>query len=153
MSGSKFPSQGSRIYLDVNVFIYAIEGYAQFESFLVELFDQIDSGFFEAVTSELSVAEALVKPAMDHNAELEKVYLEAIQSTSRLQVIPITRDILISSAQLRGKHPQLRLPDAIHLMTAEATACQSFFTNDKQIKNLVKNMHVLLLSEAIAGKI
>lgn len=148
-SGNNFPFHGKSIYLDVNIFIYAIEGYPQFESYLFELFEQIDAGRLQAITSELSLAEALVKPAMNGNIELEKIYTEAIQSTQWLKVIPVTKEILIGAAKIRGKITQLRLPDAIHLMTAKSTLCSSFLTNDKQLKNFVDEMEVVLLSEVI----
>ena len=53
---------GRTVYLDTNIFIYAVEGYAPEEAFLRELFAALEDGRFTAVTSELSLAEVLVKP-------------------------------------------------------------------------------------------
>ncbi|MBS0655895.1 MAG: type II toxin-antitoxin system VapC family toxin [Verrucomicrobia bacterium] len=141
--------QGTLIYLDVNVFIYALEGYPKFEAFLTELFKRIDNGEIQAVTSELTLAESLVKPMMDGNSRLEKIYLETIQSSQWLQAVPVSRDILISAARLRSNFTHLRLPDAIHLTTAKATQCQTFLTNDKQMKNASDGIQLVLLSEIV----
>jgi predicted nucleic acid-binding protein len=54
--------QGNRVYLDTNIWIYASEGYPPFIYNLSQLFQSIDQGNLNAVTSELSLAEALVKP-------------------------------------------------------------------------------------------
>jgi predicted nucleic acid-binding protein len=43
---------GSRIYLDTNIFIYAIEGYPEYQSILTSLFSLFDEGTYSAVTSE-----------------------------------------------------------------------------------------------------
>lgn len=54
--------RGGRVYLDTNIFIYALEGYADFIDDLTELFASIDAGNIRAVTSELTLAEVLVRP-------------------------------------------------------------------------------------------
>lgn len=59
--------QGHQIYLDTNIWIYALEGYPDFIQPLTELFSHIDQGNLKAVTSELTLAEVLVKPLMDQN--------------------------------------------------------------------------------------
>ncbi|MGI2907050.1 hypothetical protein [Tolypothrix sp. VBCCA 56010] len=46
--------QGNRVYLDTNIWIYALEGYPAFIHDLTQLFQSIDRGNLSAVTSELS---------------------------------------------------------------------------------------------------
>ena len=67
---------GSRIYLDANIFIYALEGYPEFLKILTELFEMIDKGNIQACSSDLTLAETLVKPMMDNNIKLQKWKLE-----------------------------------------------------------------------------
>ena len=43
--------RGRDIYLDTNVFIYALEGYPAYSPVLNKLFEQIDSGQVRAFTS------------------------------------------------------------------------------------------------------
>ncbi|HSZ59707.1 MAG TPA: hypothetical protein VK797_28950 [Tepidisphaeraceae bacterium] len=56
---------GTKVYLDANVFIYAVEGFAGVGAKLTTLFQRFDRGELQAVTSELTLAEVLVKPLRD----------------------------------------------------------------------------------------
>jgi predicted nucleic acid-binding protein len=85
--------QGDRIYLDVNIWIYALEGYPNFRSDLAALFQAIDQGRLTAVTSELALAEALVKPLQDQNQAVQQLYQQAIANRPNVEVISIDRSI------------------------------------------------------------
>ena len=100
--GIKLSRQGN-IYLDANIFIYLLEGYADFAAILQQLTNFIDSGQLQSFTSELSLAEALAKPIRDNNQGLQSLYENMIQSTRSLTVCSINRDILIQAAQFRAK--------------------------------------------------
>lgn len=142
--GVNYKIKGKNVYLDANVFIYLLEGYQEFIPLLTQLFSQIDEGIIRGTTSELTLAETLVKPVLDNNHALQKTYEEAIQSSPILDVISISRDILISAAKLRKN--SIRLPDAIHVATAYANNCHLLITNDKRLKSISK-IDVVLLSE------
>ncbi|MDJ0621031.1 MAG: type II toxin-antitoxin system VapC family toxin [Calothrix sp. MO_192.B10] len=127
--------QGERVYLDTNIFIYAIEGYPDFVDELSQLFDNIDAGNFRAFTSELTLAEVLVRPLIDGNLEIQAAYQQALQSSEVLEVVVVSRDVLIEAARLRAI-ANLRLPDAIHGATAILTGCETFLTNDRRLAAL-----------------
>lgn len=133
------------VYLDTNVWIYALEGYPALVQPLTELFTAIDRGDISAVTSELTLAEVLVKPFMDGSPERQAAYQQVIRSTSTLQVFPVSREILVEAAKLRAT-AQLKLPDAIHVATALLTQCSTFLTNDRKLQS-IPNLPVFLLSE------
>lgn len=123
-----------RVYLDTNIFIYALEGYPVFRAVLTTLFQALDQGELTAVTSELTLAEVLVKPLLDHHAERQAAYLQALQPSTALQIVPVSRDILIAAARLRAD-TNLKLPDAIHAATAQLTGCDQFLTNDARFSS------------------
>jgi predicted nucleic acid-binding protein len=127
---------GSRLYLDTNVWVYALEGYAAYAQPLRSLLQRVDAGDLLAVTSELALGEALVKPFSEGKVELQQLYLEALQSGGGLTVAPLTRTTLIEAATLRAQRPALKLPDAIHAATAIATGCSHFLTNDRRFGDL-----------------
>lgn len=139
--------QGKIFYLDTNIFIYAIEGYPDFVDELSQLFDNIDSGNFKAFTSELTLAEVLVKPLMDGNLEIQAVYQQALQSSEVLEVVVVSRDVLIEAARLRAV-ANLRLPDAIHGATAILSGCETFLTNDRRLAAL-PDIEVVVLSDVM----
>ena len=126
---------GNRVYLDTNLFIYALEGFPEYADRISELFAAVDRGVLSAVTSELTLAESLVKPFMDNDLHRQTLYREIIQHSEILTVAPVSRDILIEAARLRSVS-SLRLPDAIHLATALAAGCTSFISNDKKISSV-----------------
>jgi predicted nucleic acid-binding protein len=142
---------GNRLYLDTNVWIYALEGYAAYIAILTDLFGQIDEGNLRAVTSELTLAEALVKPFIDQNVERQHVYQRVLQNSAHLQLIPITRQILVRSAELRATESLLKLPDAIHVTTALVSHCDAFLTNDKRIRDIA-NLPIFQLSNIVNSK-
>jgi predicted nucleic acid-binding protein len=121
---------GARVYLDANVWIYALEGYADFVASLTTLFTRIDSGDLIAVTSELTLAEVLVKPIATDNTTPQQQYVEALQASDSLLVIPVSRALWIDAATLRAKHATLKLPDAVHAATAIAHDAHDFIGND-----------------------
>jgi predicted nucleic acid-binding protein len=139
---------GKSVYLDTNVFIYAVEGFPLFSDELAELFASFDQGKLDAVTSELTLAEALVKPFMDHDALRQEAYVSAIQNSSSLQVLPVTRQVLVEAARTRAES-RVRLPDAIHAATARLMGCDAFLTNDDDFA-AVHGLNVVVLSEVIS---
>uniref|UniRef100_B8HZM5 Ribonuclease VapC n=1 Tax=Cyanothece sp. (strain PCC 7425 / ATCC 29141) TaxID=395961 RepID=B8HZM5_CYAP4 len=139
--------QGDRVYLDTNIWIYALEGYPAFSQELTNLFQAIDQGNLSAVTSELSLAELLVKPIQTLDVAQQDTYKQAITSSQYLSVIPVQRDILINAAILRAT-TSLKLPDAIHAATALITQCSTFLTNDQRFQTIT-GLKAVLLSQAI----
>lgn len=124
-----------RLYLDTNIFIYALEGYSTFRAVLTSLFDALDRHELAAITTELTLAEVLVKPFLDRSIERERAYLQILQPSASLQMVPVTRDVLITAARLRAE-TNMKLPDAIHAATAQITACSHFLTNDAHVKTI-----------------
>jgi len=140
--------QGPRVNLDTNIFIYALEGYPAYMPAITEIFSRIDVGDLNAITSELTLAETLVKPLMDNNKPLYHAYIRALQPRDGFSLVAISRDILIAAASLRASNAQIRLPDAIHAATAMEHECASFLTNDNRLAALseTKEMRVVMLS-------
>lgn len=140
---------GSRVYLDTNIFIYAVEGYAEFQPELNELFEACDQGILKAITSELTLAEVLVKPLSDNNFKVCSAYENCIQNSQLLEVVPVDRKILKESARLRSIN-NLKLPDAIHAATAIFNRCQTFITNDKGLE-AISGIDVVVLSNLLSA--
>src|SRR5919205_1336576 len=93
---------GRRVYLDTNIFIYTIEGYAPEAAFLRELFAALEEGRFAAVTSELTLAEVLVKPFELDREDVVAGYTELLVPSERLTVPPVGRAILVEAARQRA---------------------------------------------------
>ncbi len=125
---------GTRIYLDANIIIYAVEGFLAYADTIQALLMAMDNAEIVAVTSELTLAEVLVKPMKDGKTEIQQAYRDFLQSTSVFEIIPISREILESAAQLRATM-NFKLPEAIHEATAQQQSCDTFLTNDLRFKS------------------
>lgn len=124
---------GARVYCDTNVVIYAIEGYDAYAPVIQALLRALDEQAVVAVTSELTIAEVLVKPLRDGNHIIQQAYRRFLRPSSALSLFPISRKILEQAAGIRAAG-KVKLPDAIHWATALSADCNSFLTNDQAFK-------------------
>ena len=144
-----------RVYIDANIFIYAVEGVEPWASVLRDVFSDIDAGKLFAITSNLSLAECLVMPFKHYQNDLFRpsaedlitVYRQVLSPRPYLNIAPIDDHILIFAARLRAE-TGLKLPDAIHAATALTQKCNVMLTNDAGFKR-VPNIDVFLLSDWI----
>ncbi len=138
---------GRTVYLDSNVFIYAVEHVAPYAEALLPLFVSILAGETPAVTSEITRAEVFVKPFRTRDAALEADF-EDVLAGPGITVVPVLRDVLVQSARLRAVS-RMKLPDAIHAATAQLAGCDVLLTNDTGIA-AVPGVEVVRLAE-VAG--
>jgi len=141
---------GKKVYLDANIFIYTIEHSDIYKPLLTELFKQIDYGNIQAITSELTLAEVLVKPFADENTELVSIYQNLLVSAEIITLLNINQKILLDSAKYRAKFGG-KLPDAIHVTTAISSNAKFLLTNDNGIK-VSDLIEVLYLSDFVDHK-
>ncbi|MDD2534954.1 MAG: type II toxin-antitoxin system VapC family toxin [Macromonas bipunctata] len=140
---------GKQVYLDVNIFIYALEGMEPWASLLRQAFTGMETGEWQAVTSELSLAESLVRPFQLGRQDLVQLYRAALSNRDCLRLVPLDASILVSAARLRALHG-FKLPDAMHAATAQAQGCQAILTNDAGFRRL-PGIQCFLLSEWVSG--
>jgi predicted nucleic acid-binding protein len=120
----------SRIYLDANVFIYAIEGSDDIAGRLRRLFDLFRQNRGVGVTSELTLAEVLPKATQGQR----RTYLDLIVWSRIFDLQPVNRDILIETAEYRRTVGNPKLPDAIHAVTAIRGGCQTVLSSDSRLR-------------------
>ena len=140
---------GDHVYLDANIFIYAVEGFPKYSALCSDILQSIEDMKIHAVTSELTLAEVLARPFKDQKISTISIYQELIRSQYDLKVVPISREILIEAASLRATLG-CRLPDAIHIATARLYASEFFLTADKAIK-VPSPMRRLILDELLVA--
>jgi predicted nucleic acid-binding protein len=123
-------SAPSKVHFDANVFIYAVEGSDDIAVPLRRLFEVLSRKLDLAVTSELTLAEVLPKadPIRRRN------YLELILYSGLFILHPVTRDVLIETADYRRIAGMPKLPDAIHVVTAVRAGCGRMLSFDRTLK-------------------
>ena len=125
-----------RIYLDSNVFILAMENPGAHSDHAWWIIQAIDDGEIAAVTSEITLAEVMVRPIELGDAALRSAYEEMIVPSDRFEVISVGREILIRAAELRAQRRSIRLPDAIHIATALAGDCSCVVSDDRRLHSI-----------------
>src|SRR5215467_12105031 len=104
------------VYLDTMSFVFAIEGEPVVAEPMRNLFEALRAHPGAGVTSELTLAEVLAGSEVPHSPPIKRAYLDLIVWSKFLDLVPISRDILYQSADLRFAHRQshgrkLKLPD------------------------------------------
>jgi predicted nucleic acid-binding protein len=143
---------GKRVYFDVNVFIYALEPTQDMQAYfatVAKLFEMAVAKQFFAMTSELTLAEALVG-AYKNNQPLVALYEEMISDRIDLSVHPIDRLVLTTAALFRSNQ-KTALADAIHVATALNNDADFFITQDKRLQTS-GSLQKLTLDLLLAGQ-
>lgn len=145
-----------RIYLDANFFLAAFEGSGALAEAAQRILRAAESRRGLLVTSELTLAEVLVGPFRARQESprddltssgplsdrlrkwlspgtLATLYAELISPESHIEVAAADRPVLILAAHWRAK-TGVKLPDAIHLATAEQAGCTHVVSGDKRLR-------------------
>jgi len=148
MGRLNLPAHGSYVYLDACILIYTLDRIPPYADLLTPFWSQVALGGLTCFTSELSLLETLVKPLQTTDRELHHSYFDFLTNNDNLQLLPITKEILIEAARLRAS-TSLKAPDAIHMATAMFYAADLILSNDTGWQQVV-NAPLLLLDQALA---
>jgi len=131
-----------RVYLDTNVFNRAFESEPEEAKNLQEVLAFLEQDRNFAVTSELTLAEVLAPPwnrIGRTKPNKRQFYLKLIVWSGFIDLRPVSREILISTADWRA-HERVKLPDAIHIVTAVETGCAFLLSSDRDTRRLLEQM-------------
>ena len=123
-----------RVYLDANVFITAFEQTGARSDHAWWILEAVENGEIIGATSEITLAEVLVKPVERDASDLAAAYDSMIVSGPNFEVLPVRREVLVAAAGIRAGRQSVRLPDAIHIASAMAMDCRFFVTEDRRLK-------------------
>ncbi|TCK30697.1 putative nucleic acid-binding protein [Ancylobacter aquaticus] len=122
-----------RLYWDTNTFIRMVETGDIVGQQLGRLLTRALDGRASIVTSELTLAELLVEPLRRQDDELLDAYRDLFTAASRIDIAVVDRPVPLATAQIRADHAPTKLPDAIHVATAELAACTHFVSADRRL--------------------
>ena len=131
-----------RIALDSNIFIYQFESNPDFIRLTEKIFDSLSKGQHRAVTSVISIVEALAYPSPP---EVIKGITEGFLTLKNLEITEVSQEIAFEAARIRREY-KFRLPDSIQLATAKLSRAKAFISNDENLKKF-KELKVILISE------
>ena len=130
--------------VDTAIFIYFIEEHPRFLPLIEPLFLQVDEGRIELITSALTLLEVLVVPYRSGDHVLAGRYESILTRSRGVRMADISRDYLRAAAQLRAA-TGVKTPDSLQLVSALASGCAVFLTNDRELP-AVPGIRVLQLA-------
>jgi predicted nucleic acid-binding protein len=132
------------VALDASIFIYFIERNPRYLSVVRPLFQALEAGHLQGVTSSLTLLETLVVPLRAGNSVVAHAY-ERILTRGRLRLVPLDLGLLRAAAHVRAV-ARLKTPDALQVASALSGDCPVFLTNDGRIPSL-PGLRVLQLED------
>jgi predicted nucleic acid-binding protein len=131
-----------RVYLDANVFIYALEGTGEIAKPAIAILDLLRRHRGHGVTSEVTLLEVLSRAKRSGGAALHRRYLDLLVLNGYFGLVPVTRSVIYAAVEYReriqlrgGSDPLLkRAIDAIHAASALTEGCAAVLTNDLRIR-------------------
>jgi predicted nucleic acid-binding protein len=133
-----------RVLIDTSVWIYHFEEHSAFGKAAGRVIEELEAGKFRGIASELTLLEIIVKPLQLGRQDAADDYETLLSYFPNLDLIPISRAILLDAAGLRARH-RLRTPDAIQLATAFSAGATLAITNDAAWPHIA-GIETLLLS-------
>lgn len=136
------PAGEPKIYLETNFFIRAVEGTLEAAASPRKLIELLKRRVGIAVTSEITFAEVLAPPKRADALPLQikrRAYLDLLLWSGFIELVPVSRSILMETADVRTVSP-LKLPDAIHLVSAIQHRCGYFVSADRDFNRLPGGM-------------
>jgi predicted nucleic acid-binding protein len=153
------PGNGpKRSYWDSCLFLAWINGEPGRSTVIHELLRSARAGDLEIVTSVISVTEVAMGAPEKQSGTLSPAALATIDSLweppSPIKLVEVHRLIATEARNLmRTATPSalaLKPPDAIHLITAQRTACEEFLTYDPKLQKYAGMISLPVREPAVA---
>lgn len=135
----------TRLFLDTSPLVYYVEEDARYLARVDPVFEQIDAGALDAVTSPVTLAECLVVPIRKGQSNLEQTFADLIVNGNNVLFATIDYQIASKAAELRARY-NLTLTDAFQIATALNMGCDALLTNDAIFKRITE-LDVIMLDD------
>ena len=139
---------GAKIFLDTAPLIYLLEAHPVFGPPTRAFLHAASAADARFCTSVLAWAEFGIKPARAGDSRWAAPLDELLDTLSCVPT-PIDRRIAARAVAVRAHYPTVKSLDGLMLGTALALDCDTFLTNDRQLRPITE-LRVVLVSE-LAG--
>lgn len=120
------------VALDTAPFIYFMEEHPRFGAVVGSLFEAIDRGQIEAVTTGVTLLETLIVPLRRNDHALAARYEALLTGSRRLRLVDLDRPLLRAAAEIRAA-TGVKSPDALQMAGALHAGCTALVTNDRRL--------------------
>lgn len=134
--------RGHKVYFDTNIIIYVINNTLEFVDVCIPFFEAIENGDIIGCSSDVTVAELLVKP-MQTNDMLAISNIKAMFDVGGyFETFTHDRATFELAAHIRATKG-LKFIDALHTATAINKGCGFIVTNDKPLARKVAGIEAV----------
>lgn len=139
-------SPSDRIFLDTNIYIFALEDDGKRGIRSRKILAQIKQKAPIAYTSVVTVSEILVEVFRKNLIDKATEYLEFISAGGLITVIEIDRRIAVDSARIRAQsNKKIKTPDALQIACAISSKCNKLLTFDTGMPKCVDDLEIVRL--------
>lgn len=121
--------------LDTAIFIYTLEAHPIFVEPARRVLRHVETGQLAAVASPVLLAELLVRPYREGRRDAAQQYVATLTTFPHLRLVVPDVETCVAAGELRGRHPSLRMVDAMHIATAIRAGATAFITNDRDLSS------------------
>lgn len=125
-----------RLFIDTAPFIYLIErdeNNPEYFFKVKEFFTRCYENNVDFITSAITKEEYFVYPYKTNNLKLIDSFYRLV-SALNIRIVPIDDEIADFAAKIRAKYTSFKSMDALQLSAASLMKCDTFLTNDRQLK-------------------
>jgi predicted nucleic acid-binding protein len=141
--------RGHKVYFDTNIIIYVINNTTEFVDVCVPFFTAIENGDIIGCSSDVTIAELLVKP-MQTNDMLAISNIKAMFDVGGyFETFAHDRATFELAAHIRATKG-LKFIDALHTATAISNGCSYIITNDKPLARKVTGVEAVDIKDFLS---
>jgi predicted nucleic acid-binding protein len=134
--------RGHKVYFDTNIIIYVINNTTEFVDVCVPFFTAIENGDIIGCSSDVTVAELLVKPMQTNDMLVISNIKAMFDMGGYFETFAHDRATFELAAHIRATKG-LKFIDALHTATAINNGCSYIITNDKPLARKVSGIEAI----------
>ena len=124
----------TRVYIDTNVFIYAVGGDSPYREPSRAILRRMAERRLAGETSAYALQEMARQRRRRGDAEMTRRIREAAALCSTIH--PLDWDVVATAMEVADRHPRLGVADAVHLATATQNGIATFVSADQDMDGI-----------------
>ena len=137
-----------RVAIDQGPFTLYLQGDPKTRELTLALFDRVERGQLEAVTSTITLTALLVAPLARRNEAAAKELSFLLPTFPHLALIPVHQAVAERAARLQASYG-LNLENGLQAATALVEGAEVLVTTDPSLKIIKGEIDVLLLEDCL----
>lgn len=140
-----------RVFLNTEPLIYFIQKNETYHSLVLPVFQMIEEGQIEGLSSYITLLEVLVQPLREGREDIAREYRDTLIHADNFELIPLDEKLAEEGARVRARYPSFKTPDAIQLAAATLSGADAFLTNDNRLKRFDR-LEILDLNDFVRDR-